>query len=105
MVSPLCQYLDTVEAAKVCPGTPHYVTIWRWARQGLQTKSGRRVYLRYVRVGGKLCTTEDWLHQFFEALAAEDMSVVARQVSNSPRRSKRSQAKAEADDVCDQARI
>jgi hypothetical protein len=44
-----------------------FVTVWRWALRG---RGGRR--LRVVRVGGTLCTSEAWLREFFESLAAND---------------------------------
>ncbi|MEX2217051.1 MAG: DUF1580 domain-containing protein [Phycisphaeraceae bacterium] len=45
----------------------HIATITRWARRGL-----RGVRLRTVKFGRTPCTTEAWLHEFFEALAEAD---------------------------------
>jgi hypothetical protein len=41
-------------------------TLWRWSTRGV-----RGVVLRTVRVGETPCTTENWLREFFEALASE----------------------------------
>jgi len=51
------------------PGNRKYSlnTIWRWALHGQ-----RGVKLRTVRVGGTLCTSEIWLSEYFESLAAQD---------------------------------
>lgn len=42
-------------------------TIWRWCRKGL-----RGVFLQYVRVGRRVCTTNAALLQFFTAVAELD---------------------------------
>lgn len=40
-------------------------TVYRWARRGMK---GHK--LRTVRIGRTWATTEQWLHEFFEALAS-----------------------------------
>ncbi len=60
------------EAAALSPGRPHVASVWRWARRGVKTRSGGRVRLKHIRAGGKLYTSEAWLRQFFEAVAAAD---------------------------------
>jgi len=42
-----------------------FATIWRWSKHGV-----RGVKLRTVSVGDTMCTTEPWLHEFFEILGA-----------------------------------
>jgi hypothetical protein len=65
-------YVDMCRAAKLFPGDPSYACIWRWCRRGCKARNGERVYLRSVRVGGKLYTTKQWAEQFLADLAAKD---------------------------------
>lgn len=44
----------------------HVATIRRWASRGVGG-----VRLRVTRVGGMTCTTEGWLHAFFDAVSAQ----------------------------------
>ena len=46
-----------------------FSTLWRWATTGR-----RGVKLRAVRVGRKLCSTAQWLFEFFEALASAELT-------------------------------
>lgn len=68
------EYITLSEAAALAPRPPTAGAVWRWARRGLPTSDGRRIHLRHVRVGGRVYTTEQWLHQFFEELAAADLA-------------------------------
>ena len=61
-LSHAARLLPTIERKKIPVST-----IWRWCRVGL-----RGVYLEYVRVGRRLCTTHKALLRFFTALAALD---------------------------------
>jgi hypothetical protein len=86
-------------------------TLWRWCRKGL-----RGVFLRYVRVGRRVCTTQTALLQFFTALAELDQPS-QRQAATSTRSqprifkrrpissSQRQRALAEADAVLERAGI
>ena len=65
-------YISLCEAAKMSPGRPSGVAVWRWARKGIRAKSGDRIHLQHIRAGGKIFTTHLWLNQFFEAVAAAD---------------------------------
>ena len=56
-------------------------TLWRWCRTGL-----RGVFLQYVRVGRRICTTQSALLRFFTALAELDQQA-ARSGSTSLSRS------------------
>ena len=59
------------EAAKCLPKVngkkPAICTLWRWCRKGL-----RGIFLEYVRVGRKICTTREALLRFFTDLAEID---------------------------------
>ena len=54
--------LPRIEGRKVAAST-----LWRWCRQGL-----RGVFLEYVRVGRRICTSREALLRFFTALADLD---------------------------------
>lgn len=67
------EYLDCKAAAKLLPGNRHPSTLWRWMTVGLPVNgTGRKVHLQHVRVGGTLCTTQAWLHEFFERLTGRE---------------------------------
>lgn len=82
-------------------------TLWRWCTKGL-----RGVRLQYVRVGRKICTTREFLLQFFSELAELDERVpldtryqpriLKRRVITSRERER---ALAEADKVLAKAKI
>ena len=57
------QYLSITEAARVLPGHPHNNSVRRWMLTGCYG-----VKLRSVRFGGKRFTTEQWCHEFTEAV-------------------------------------
>ncbi|MEZ6190018.1 MAG: DUF1580 domain-containing protein [Phycisphaerales bacterium] len=59
-------------AAKRAPGRPSAATIYRWCRQGLKARNGKKIYLKTIRAGGKLFTSEQWLIIFFEAVSNAD---------------------------------
>jgi hypothetical protein len=68
-IDPMKDTLLTLkEAARICPRIegkkPHFTSVWRWVRYGLQGH-----YLESVRVGGRYCTTESALTDFFRARA------------------------------------
>lgn len=62
-------YLSLTAASKAVPGgrPVNTSTIWRWCRKGMNG-----VRLRYLRVGRSILTTQQWMLEFFEALAAAD---------------------------------
>ena len=62
---PASDFLTPVQAAKICPGNPSSNSVWRWMREGVKVPAGR-LYLRHLRVGGKLLTTGKWLMEFLE---------------------------------------
>ena len=67
-------YISLKEAAAICPNRPHVAAVWRWARKGIASKGSGRIYLRHSRIGSQIFTTEKWLMEFFEAIAAADHS-------------------------------
>lgn len=74
------EYITLTEAAKRCPSRPSISAIWRWCRRGLKSRSGRRVRLQHVRVGGRIFTTEEYMHRFFGELAASDAEYFDREL-------------------------
>jgi hypothetical protein len=60
------------EAAQRTPGRPHPSTIWRWCRKGVKSRSGRRIKLEHIRVGGRIFTTPSALDRFFKEVAVAD---------------------------------
>lgn len=57
------KHLPKVDGKKVA-----ICTLWRWCRLGL-----RGVFLEYVRVGRRICTTREALLRFFSELADLDL--------------------------------
>ena len=66
------EYITLGEAAKLAPNRPSTNSIWRWCRKGVLARSGQRVRLQHVRIGGKIFTTADWFHEFGRRLAEAD---------------------------------
>src|SRR5215831_14851316 len=58
-------------------GRLHVSTVWRWCLKGLRARDGTPVKLRALRVGQTLCTSEQWLQDFFEQLTAHDPALAA----------------------------
>ena len=71
LIGPDERLITLSEAAKLLPRVngkrPAICTLWRWCRKGL-----RGVFLEYVRVGRKICTTREALLRFFTDLAKID---------------------------------
>lgn len=65
-------HLSLTDVAKIVPGRPSANCVWRWCRRGVLARSGERIRLRHVRIGGKIFTTRRWLEDFGRELAAED---------------------------------
>ena len=105
------ELLTLTQAAKCLPkvdGNKVAVsTLWRWCRKGL-----RGVFLQYIRVGRRICTTRSALLQFFADLAELDQRVPPdtrsqpRVLKRRPITSRqRQRALAEADAILDEAGI
>ena len=65
-------YLSITEVANIAPGRPKTNCIWRWCRKGVLSRSGERVRLRHVRIGGMIYSTRQWLDEFGRRLAEAD---------------------------------
>lgn len=65
---PLARLLTASEAARVVPGRPHTSAIHRWARTGLENRSGVRVRLRIQRAGRRTLVRVGDLIDFFRRL-------------------------------------
>ncbi len=64
------EYITLKEAAGLVPTKPAITTLWRWCRWGLKpSRASQAVKMRYVLVGRRLMTTEEWVEQFFADLA------------------------------------
>lgn len=50
----------------------HETTVRRWSRLGVLSTSGQRVFLRSMRIGRRLYTTQEWLEQFIAHCSADD---------------------------------
>ena len=66
------EYITLAKAAQLAPGRPSSNCVWRWCRRGVLARSGERVHLRHVRVGGKIFTKSAWVDDFGERLARAD---------------------------------
>lgn len=65
-------HLSLSQAARLAPGKPTPNCIWRWCRRGVKARTGERIRLEHVRIGGKLFTTRRWINEFGERLAEAD---------------------------------
>ena len=77
--------LTLSQAARVAPGSPAPNCVWRWCRRGVIARSGRRVRLEHVRVGGKLFTSAEWLDSFGRLLAEADADYFDNEEADAPR--------------------
>jgi hypothetical protein len=64
------EFLSVKSAAQSAPGRPDINTIYRWCREGIRIPGGHRVKLKYIRRGGRIFTSAEWLEAFFEATTA-----------------------------------
>jgi len=84
-------YISLTSAAKLLPpvdGKPlHVSTIYRWAIKGV-----RGIRLQHVRLGRRILTTEQDLHEFGEALAALGPARRTPRKPAAPKPRKRTQA-------------
>lgn len=98
-------YLTLAQAAKLAPTRPSANAVWRWCRKGVLSRSGERVRLGHVRVGGRVFTTEADMQRFFSELAeadaehfnANDGTNRAKEVRRTSSQRDRAVAKAEDD--------
>ena len=57
-----CRALPRIDGKR-----PHVSTMWRWCRKGV-----RGVHLEHVRLGHRICTSNEALSRFVNALAEVD---------------------------------
>ncbi|MBI1190042.1 MAG: hypothetical protein GC200_05095 [Tepidisphaera sp.] len=74
----------SMEAAGKLYGQTEYA-IWRWCRKGIKARSGQRVYLKHIRSGRRLLTTQTWLDEFHADLTREDHAGLATGASVEPK--------------------
>lgn len=91
------EHLTLTEAAKIAPGRPSTNCMWRWCRRGVLSRSGERVHLRHVRVGGRIFTTARWLDEFGRMLAAADTAYFRKTEDDASQSAPRSQPKRRRD--------
>jgi hypothetical protein len=110
-IGPTEELITLTEAAKHLPKVDgkkvSICTLWRWCRVGL-----RGMFLEYVRVGRKICTTREALLRFFSDLAEIDERIEPDRyakpthLNRTPITSRqRQRALAEADAVLERAGI
>lgn len=111
------EYLTLGKAAQESPGRQSANCIWRWARKGVLARTGERVRLQHVRVGGKIYTTREWLAEFGRRLAEADTSYFdAREAAaralpprdpayRAPKRQRRPKTPTAADEAARRARL
>ncbi len=74
------ELITLTEATKHSPGRPSTNCVWRWCRKGVRARSGLRVRLRHVRVGGKIFTSRAWLEEFGHHVAEADAAYFDQQL-------------------------
>ena len=67
------KHLTMAQAARISPGQPSPNCVWRWCRHGVKSRSGERVRLRHIRIGGVIFTTAEWVQEFGQRLAEADV--------------------------------
>ena len=65
-------HLTLGQAANRSPGRPSANAVWRWCRKGILSRSGKRIRLNHVRVGGRIFTDPESLDRFFVEVAEAD---------------------------------
>ncbi len=65
-------HLTLSQAARVVPSSVSPNCVWRWCRRGVLARTGERIKLQHVRIGGKLFTKAKWIEEFGERLAEAD---------------------------------
>ena len=82
------EHLSLSQAARMAPGQPTPNCIWRWCRRGVKARTGERIRLEHVRIGGKLFTTRRWINEFGKHLAEADRAYfdIDEEVSDHPAR-------------------
>jgi hypothetical protein len=71
--------LPQVRGATATGKGVHPVTLWRWARRGLNGPDGQKVLLEIIRIGGTNCTSVEALERFFNRLQGQQVPLVSHQ--------------------------
>jgi len=71
--TPSPEYPKLSDLAKLLPGRPSTICLWRWCRHGLTTRTGVKVRLPHIRVGRNIMTTREDADAFFKAVADSDV--------------------------------
>jgi len=66
-------FITLAEAAEILPRRTQAYCVWRWCRKGTKARNGQQIYLKHERWGGIIYTTQKWLDDFAERLAAADI--------------------------------
>ena len=66
------EYISLTQVAKLAPGRLSTNCVWRWCRRGVKSRTGDRVHLQHVRLGGMIYSTREWLNDFGRQLAEAD---------------------------------
>lgn len=66
------QYITLTEIANITPGRPSANCVWRWCRRGVKSRTGERIHLQHVRMGGTIFSTREWVDEFGRRLAEAD---------------------------------
>lgn len=72
------------QAAREAPGNPSPHALWRWARRGIKSRAGHRVFLEHTRLGGRIYTTRSALERFGRAVADADLAHFATTAQQAP---------------------
>ena len=67
-------HLTLGQASHLVPGRPSTNCMWRWCRKGVLARSGERIRLEHVRIGGRIFTRPAWVEAFGRRLTAADVS-------------------------------
>lgn len=67
------EFLTLKQAAALCPSRPTISTVWRWCRNGVETRTGRRVRLEHRRIGKRIYTSKAELERFWDEVTAADL--------------------------------
>lgn len=91
---PAEKHISLAEVARIAPGRPSTNCVWRWCRRGVKSRTGERIRLQHVRMGGMIYTTARWLEEFGQELADADakyfdLNQAFRDAAASPRRRQR----------------
>jgi len=79
------KHLTLTQATELIPGTPSSNCVWRWCREGVKSRGGKRVYLKHIRLGGRLFTTRRWINEFGTELAEADAEHFGRSIESEVR--------------------